>query len=84
MIKKPKITDLTPPYTSSSSAQTYTCNLRIEPPEFELDLDDLECIVQQLEAISRGWGMDFDKDFIKEEGEEALYTWTSNGPSNLG
>jgi len=35
--------------------------------ELTIDIGDLEGIIQQLEAITQGWGMDFDCIDIDEE-----------------
>ena len=40
--------------TSASSAQNYIVSMRIDPPELELDIEDLQGIIQQLDAISQG------------------------------
>ena len=51
---------------TTSTAKNYTLTL-LANNEPEIDLDELSCIIQQLEAISMGWGHDWGKTFIKEE-----------------
>jgi hypothetical protein len=45
-------------------------------PDPEIDVDELESIIQQLDAISRGWADDY-KVIIKEEIELVDWEWKS-------
>ena len=56
----------------------YTITL-LQNQELVLDVDELQCILQQLEAIALGWGHDFGQVFIQEEIEgESTYVWEKN------
>lgn len=48
-----------------------TCNL-ILSTEQTYDIDELWCIIQQLEAICEGWGMDFS---VHTTQENLIYEW---------
>lgn len=40
-----------------------------------LDLDELECIIHQMNAVARGWGHWSDKYFVKHEESGIEYIW---------
>ena len=53
----------------------YTITL-LQNQELVLDVDELECIIQQLAAIQNGYGHDYETVFIQDEiGEETTYVW---------
>ena len=50
---------------SSPESKDYKISLYFDvSPEPEIDVDELECIIQQLDACSKGWGHYPDKIFI--------------------
>ena len=62
--------------TSSPEVKSYTINLIYEHPT--IDLDELECIVDQMAAIQFGWGHDFGTAFYQED-QIAVWEWRDNG-----
>ena len=55
--------------------KNYIVTLKAER-EAVIDLDELECIIQQLAAIQNGYGHDYETVFIQDEiGEETTYVW---------
>jgi hypothetical protein len=61
-----------------SNEHNYTISLYNDYSEPEIDIDELEGIIQQLDAISRGWADDF-KVVIKYETEPfKVYKWENN------
>ena len=63
--------------TSSPEVKSYTINLTREQ-EPTIDLDELECIVDQMAAIQFGWGHDFGTAFYQED-QIAVWEWRDNG-----
>jgi hypothetical protein len=56
--------------------KNYTVTLKTEQ-EAVIDLDELECIIQQLAAIQNGYGHDYGKCFIQERPDEKIeFVWT--------
>ncbi len=41
---------------------------------YEIDIEDLEGIIQQLDAILLGWGMDFNV-VVKDEDPDNYFIW---------
>ena len=63
--------------TSSPEVKSYTINLTREQ-EPTIDLDELECIVNQMAAIQLGWGHDYGAVFYQED-QIAVWEWRDNG-----
>ena len=61
--------------TSSPEVKSYTINLTYKQ-EPTIDLDELECIVDQMAAIQFGWGHDFGTVFYQED---QIWEWRDNG-----
>ena len=62
---------------SVNDCKTYSINLTCEQ-EPTIDLDELECIVDQMAAIQFGWGHDFDTVFYQED-QIAVWEWRDHG-----
>lgn len=62
---------------SVNDCKTYSINLTCEQ-EPTIDLDELECIVDQMAAIQFGWGHDFGTAFYQED-QIAVWEWRDNG-----
>lgn len=61
------------------TSHNYTISL-VGCKEAEIDLDELECICHQMEAIANGWGHDYEKVFWKED-YEVEWNWRANEKS---
>jgi len=58
--------------------KNYTVTLYANPEPI-LDIEEFECICQQMAAIQNGYGHDYEKVFVQEETEEEMeYTWEEN------
>ena len=62
---------------SVNDCKTYTINLTCAPEPI-IDLDELECICDQMAAIQFGWGHDFGTVFYQED-QEDQWEWRDNG-----
>ena len=62
---------------SVNDCKTYSINLTCEPEPI-IDLDELECIVDQMAAIQFGWGHDFGTAFYQED-QIAVWEWRDHG-----
>jgi hypothetical protein len=59
--------------------KNYTINLKAKEQEPVIDIEEFECICQQMAAIQNGYGHDYEKVFVQEETEEEMeYTWEEN------
>ena len=56
--------------------KNYTINLKAKEQEPVIDIEEFECICQQMAAIQNGYGHDYEKVFVQEETEEeTTYVW---------
>jgi len=59
--------------------KNYTITLKAKEQEPVIDIEEFECICQQMAAIQNGYGHDYEKVFVQEETEEEMeYTWEEN------
>jgi hypothetical protein len=59
--------------------KNYTITLKAQEQELVIDIEEFECICQQMAAIQNGYGHDYEKVFVQEETEEEMeYTWEEN------
>ena len=57
--------------------KNYTITLKAQEPV--IDIEEFECICQQMAAIQNGYGHDYEKVFVQEETEEeTTYVWEKN------
>lgn len=62
-----------PKFSTDDKIYSLTIMNDTEP---EIDIDELACIIQQLEAISMGYGHYWGKTFIKQEPIiQQIYKW---------
>ena len=65
--------------------KNYTINLKAKEQEPVIDIEEFECICQQMAAIQNGYGHDYEKVFVQEETEEEMeYTWEENKVATEG
>ena len=58
--------------------KNYTVTLYANPEPI-LDIEEFECICQQMAAIQNGYGHDFGQVFVQEEVEDNIeYVWEKN------
>ena len=65
--------------------KNYTITLKAQEQEPVIDIEEFECICQQMAAIQNGYGHDYEKVFVQEETEEEMeYTWEENKVATEG